>query len=264
MSIRVETVGDATFLLGAVSGDPSDAARALDVGAACLKALQAEIAPDLDLIFGGSLDVLPRSAPARVAMEAARTAAHAGHADHSAEAARYALAGAFADHILGAMKAAVDLEAAYVVGGECGAFSIGFETVLDVPAEFRGALWLEVVRGLRPGIVKGGIAVAGRRVPESADGDADAVAIYARSATEAALSAVLVADAVNMSPAARNKPIPPAEDIWDALSQGVRTLLPLREANMVRAGILSLRGRGRLIGPIAGDRLLRFGVSDWH
>ena len=51
MSIRVETVGDATFLLGAVSGDPSDAARALDVGAACLKALQAEIAPDLDLIF---------------------------------------------------------------------------------------------------------------------------------------------------------------------------------------------------------------------
>lgn len=264
MRIHVENVGGTGFLLGASAVAPTDMQHALDAGVSCLKTLYADTEPDLDLISSGSLDVLPRSLAARVAMEAARTAAHAGHADHSAEAARYALAGAFADQAIDAMKAAVNLDAAYVVSGECGAFFLEMDSVLNVPAGYRGSLWLEVIRAIRPGIVKGGIAVAGSRVPHSADGDADAVAIYARSAAEAALSSVFVADAVEMPATARSQTIPPPEAIWEALSKGVRCLLPLREASMVRAGILSLRGRGRLIGPIAGDRLLRFGVSDWR
>jgi hypothetical protein len=264
VSIRVETIGDATFLLGAMSESAEDVDAALEAGSTCLKNLQRDVAPDLELIFGGSLDVLPRSAAARVAMEAARTAAHAGHANHSSEAARYALGGAFVDQALEAMKEIASLDAGYVVSGECGAFSLGADAILNVPTEFRGGLWLEVVRGVRPGVIKGGIAVAGTRVPESADGDADAVAVYARSAAEAALSAVLIADAVVMPEQAKSKSIPSAEDIWDALTLGVKTMLPLREASMVRAGILALRGRGRLIGSIEGDRLLRFGVSDWR
>lgn len=264
MRIHVENVGGTSFLLGASAATPTDMQLALDAGISCSKTLHADTEPDLELISSGSLDVLPRSPAARVAMEAARTAAHAGHGDHSVEAAKYALSGVFADQAIDAMKAAVSLDAAYVVSGECGAFFLEMDSVLNVPAEYRGDLWLEVIRAIRPGIVKGGIAVAGARVPDSADGDADAVAIYARSAAEAALSSVFVADAVEMPTTARGQSIPPTEAIWDALSKGVRALLPLREASMVRAGILSMRGRGRLIGPIAGDRLLRFGVSDWR
>lgn len=262
--IHVENVGGTSFLLGASAARPTDMQLALDAGISCLKSLYADAEPDLELMSSGSLDVLPRSPAARIAMEAARTAAHAGHGDHSAEAARYALSGALADQAIDAMKAAGVVDSAYVVSGECGAFFLEMDSILNVPAEHRGALWLEVIRAIRPGIVKGGIAVAGTRVPDSADGDADAVAIYARSAAEAALSSVFVADAVEMPTTARGQSIPSTEAIWDALSKGVRALLPLREASMVRAGILSMRGRGRLIGPIAGDRLLRFGVSDWR
>jgi ApbE superfamily uncharacterized protein (UPF0280 family) len=265
---RAIEIDGAVFHLSACSGDPALSDRALDIGLACLREAAEDVAGDLGLISQGSLDILPRSEVARTVMEAARTAVHAGHPDHSISAARYALAGALADSVLTKMESVGPLTSAYVVSGECGAFSIKLDAVLDVPSELRGALWLEVIHGLRPGIVKGGVAVAGARVPakfaSGADGDADAVAIYARSGAEAALSAILVADSVGLSETAKRQAIPATEDIWDALSKGVRVLSPLREANLVRTGVLALRGRGRSIGTIAEDRLLRFGVSEWR
>lgn len=264
MVTRLVSIEAGDFLLGAATASGEALEHVLDAGQTALDAAAADIGGDMDLVTGGSLDVLPRSGAARLAMEAARSAAHAGDIAHSADAARHAIVGALADQALEAMKAEGHAGAAFAVSGECGAFSIGMEDVLDVPANARGSLWLEVVRGLRPAVIKGGIAVTGARIPQARVGDGDAVAIYAPSAADAALSAVLVGEAIRMRPEALKQPIPPAEEIWDALSRGVRVLLPLREANMVRAGVLALRGRGRLIGPIAGDRILRFGVSDWR
>lgn len=262
-TISVEIFG-ATYYLGASAEEGSEADRAVEAGVAVLRQAAADADGDMHLISQGHLDVLPRSEAARTALEAARTAAHAGHPEHSVAAAQYAVVGALADQTARHMAEKTGLTSAYVVSGECGSFNIGFDAVLDVPSEQRGALWLEMIRGLRPGAVKGGIAVAGRRVPGSADGDADLVAVYARSSVEAALSAILIADSVELSDRAKMQVIPATEDIWDALSKGVRVLSPLRQANLVRTGVLALRGRGRCVGQIAENRLLRFGVSDWR
>ncbi len=237
---------------------------AVTAGVSALQQAAADAEGDIDLISQGNLDVLPRSEAARTALEAARTAANAGYPDHSVAAANYALAGAMADVAVRHMGEKAQLTSAYAIAGECGAFSVLQDAVLDVPSRLRGTLWLEMIRGLRPGVIKGGIAVAGGRVPNSADGDADIVAVYARSGAEAALSAILIADSVELSGDARRSTIPATEDIWDALSKGVRVLSPLREANLLRTGVLALRGRGRCVGHIAQDRLLRFGVSDWR
>ncbi len=259
----VEILG-ATYHLGAGAEGSSMSEDAVAAGVAFLKKAAQDAADDMSLVSQGHLDVLPRSEAARTALEAARTAVHAGHPDHSTAAAQYAVAGALADQTVQHMREHASLASAYVVKGECGSFSVDTAAVLDVPSELRGALWLEVIRGLRPGIVMGGIAVAGRRVPNSADGDADIVAVYARSGAEAALSAILIADSVELSDGAKKQSIPATEDMWDALSKGVRVLSPLRQANLVRTGVLALRGRGRCVGTIEQDRLLRFGVSDWR
>ncbi|WOF74529.1 hypothetical protein QMT40_002183 [Parvibaculaceae bacterium PLY_AMNH_Bact1] len=271
MSTTSVEIQGATYHLGASAEDASVSDSAVAAGVAFLKQAVREAHDDMGLVSQGHLDVLPRSEAARTALEAARTAleaartaVHAGHPDHSIAAAKYAVVGALADQVVQHMREAAHVTSVYVVSGECGTFSIDFDAVLDVPSDLRGALWLEMIRGLRPGVVKGGIAVAGRRVPNSADGDADIVAVYARSGAEAALSAILVADSAGLSDRAKNQAIPATEDIWDALSKGVRVLSPLRQANLVRTGVLALRGRGRCVGQIAQDRLLRFGVSDWR
>ncbi|MCE7999864.1 MAG: hypothetical protein HEP70_13470 [Rhodobiaceae bacterium] len=264
MSTTSVEIFGAMYHLGASSEGGPEADSAVAAGAKFLRQAAADADGDMHLIGQGHLDVLPRSEAARTALEAARTAVHAGHPEHSVAAARYAVVGALADQTVRHMGEGASLTSAYVVSGECGAFNIGFDAVLDVPSEQRGALWLEMIRGLRPGAVKGGIAVAGRRVPDSADGDADIVAVYARSSVEAALSAILIADSVDLPDRAKKQVIPATEDIWDALSKGVRVLSPLRQANLVRMGVLALRGRGRCVGHIAENRLLRFGVSDWR
>ncbi len=264
MSTTSVEIQGAIYHLGASAEDASVSDSAVAAGVAFLKQAVREAEDDMGLVSQGHLDVLPRSEAARTALEAARTAVHAGHPDHSIAAAKYAVVGALADQVVQHMREAAHVTSVYVVSGECGTFSIDFDAVLDVPSDLRGALWLEMIRGLRPGVVKGGIAVAGHRVPNSADGDADIVAVYARSGAEAALSAILIADSVDLSDWANNQAIPATEDIWDALSKGVRVLSPLRQANLVRTGVLALRGRGRCVGQIAQDRLLRFGVSDWR
>jgi len=241
LSVRLETIDGVLFILGASASGAVDVSDTLDAGVARLRAAAQDAMSDMPLVSGGELDVLP-----------------------SSEAARYALTGALADQALSAMQTSAPLTMAYVVSGECGAFFIEGGAALDVPEGFRTTLWYEVVRALQPGAVRGGVAVAGRHVPESGDGDGDAVAIYARSAAEAALSAVLVGDAVKLSEVANRSSTPSPEEVWEALSQGVRTLLLLRDANIVRGGVLAFRGRGRVVGPGSGDGLLRFGVSDWR
>ncbi len=264
VTIRVHENGLGSFLLSLNGGDGAQVQSALDGGCARLNQLEEECAPDFDLIGTGSLDVLPRSAVMRRVMEVLRSAAAQAGIAYAASRVPAVLRGAIVDDVLATMLNDHPFDSAFVVSGECGAFQIEMEGVLDVPAEARTGLWLEMVHGLRPGIVRGGIVSAGARFDEHPSGDADIVTLYGACATETALAATLVAESVEMNSAARQVSIPPVEEIWDALSKGARTLSRLRDQRLVRSGVLTLRGRGRLIGMISADRLLRFGVSDWR
>ena len=106
--------------------------------------------------------------------------------------------------------------------------------------------------------------------PVALKGEAGGVAIFeagsgavagvrARSAAAARLCAQAIAQAV--LPVAGE---PTGEAVFDALSRGARVASALKTGGHLRAAVLSLRGRGRVIGPMDGDRLLRFGVSDWR
>jgi len=101
--------------------------------------------------------------------------------------------------------------------------------------------------------------VGGVAVVTAMAGGLEAVGIVARSAALAQLCADAIAGAVAL-PAGELS----AEAVWDVLSGGARAAAALRSAGHLRAAVLTLRGRGRVIGALEGDRLLRFGVSTWR
>ncbi len=55
-----------------------------------------------------------------------------------------------------------------------------------------------------------------------------------------------------------------AEAIWDRLAHAARRAQALLRERRLIAAALTFRGRGRLIGPVSGDLLIRFGVSTWR
>ncbi|MEQ9518302.1 MAG: hypothetical protein RLN89_02555 [Parvibaculum sp.] len=267
MTVRIVEGRSGSFLLSLNGGDAEVVRDALDAGVVRLQSLEAECLPDFDLIETGSIDVLPRSAVMRRAMEVLRQGVVQTGIEYDASYVPPVLLGALADDVLATMLDGRHFDSAYVVSGESGAFQIDMEGVLDVPSKTRGALWLEMIHGLRPGMVRGGIAFAGPRFGNFGNAltsGADIVSLHGATAAETALSALLVAGAAQLDASARTASVPPVEAVWDALSAGVRLLSVLRNHRFVRSGVLTLRGRGRSVGPIRVDRLVRFGVSDWR
>ena len=55
-----------------------------------------------------------------------------------------------------------------------------------------------------------------------------------------------------------------ADDIWDRLALGMRRAAELRTQSQLIAAALAWRGRGRILGPLNPDLLIRFGVSNWR
>jgi hypothetical protein len=55
-----------------------------------------------------------------------------------------------------------------------------------------------------------------------------------------------------------------AADLGEALSRGMRGVQRLTRRMDVKAAVLTLRGRGRVFGPVNPDLLFRFGVSAWN
>lgn len=55
-----------------------------------------------------------------------------------------------------------------------------------------------------------------------------------------------------------------AEAAWDHLAVIARAAKTMLADRQIIAAALTFRGRGRLIGPLDGDVLLRFGVSAWR
>ncbi len=54
------------------------------------------------------------------------------------------------------------------------------------------------------------------------------------------------------------------DSVWDRLAPIARRAQALTREGRLLAAALTFRGRGRLIGPITGDLLIRFGVSSWR
>ncbi len=93
------------------------------------------------------------------------------------------------------------------------------------------------------------------------------------AATGAALDAVVVVTALGgeaprLAATLAAMPLPTLEDgpdaIWDRLAHAARRAQALRTEGRLAAAALAYRGRGRLIGGLRGDLLIRFGVSAWR
>ncbi|MBC7102287.1 MAG: hypothetical protein H5U13_03520 [Parvibaculum sp.] len=142
----------------------------------------------------------------------------------------------------------------------------------------------EFVSALGAGI-HGGAALGGNRSCVPTCGALDIVAVQSKSAAAAGLAAAIVTDAAadtiavprgatprdrlfamawrERSVTASVGPVEP-ESIWQVLSASVRQATALRDKRLLRAVALGFKGRGRMVGPVDGDRLLRFGVPEWR
>ncbi|MFT3808939.1 MAG: hypothetical protein QM698_03410 [Micropepsaceae bacterium] len=84
----------------------------------------------------------------------------------------------------------------------------------------------------------------------------------------AAILAPLNAPAVTEAAALARLPVPALDDgpdaAWDRLAHAARRAQALMREGRILAAALTFKGRGRLIGPLNGNLLLRFGVSAWR
>ncbi len=263
---------------------------AVEAGIDAARETVSTLIADGELIAGGSLDVLPRGAAGRRVPEACRAIMQAmggqGAGASSLPPPLVALPGAVCDEVLAAMLASGAAGGAMASLGGAAAFRNPSGLYSGVPALAEmPPILTEFVRTLGGG-VGGGVALAGLRSGFPGAGIADRVAVQANGAAMAALAAAMIADGVNvpgLKPGAARRPADPLvaqafkgrmiggepgvlapETIREALSSGVRLASSLRERRILRAAVLALKGRGRIIGSIDGNRLLRFGVSEWR
>ena len=259
-----------------------DAHAALDAGMDAVRELAGSLMADAELLARNSFDVLPRGVAARAVLDHARGLAQSLGAA-PLPPLLVALPGAICDAVLAAMRAVAKLTFASVSLGDAlachftGSLSPSVMPALpQIAGEFIAALGADAA---------GGLALAGttRAFPDT--GVADLVAVQSADAALAALVAASIADAMTWQGARADRRrivdplvsqafagralvvaaglIPP-EDIWEVLSKGVKRATLLRDKRQCHAAAFALKGRGRIVGPLGGDRLLRFGVSEWR
>lgn len=105
---------------------------------------------------------------------------------------------------------------------------------------------------------QGAIAMIGRDADILRLGGADTVLTLARGGAAAAVAAIDIAKAMGPYTADGIEPI------VNALSVGARTASDLRNRGAITAAVITLKGRGRTIGDVSAETLMRFGVSDWR
>ncbi|MGV8996822.1 MAG: hypothetical protein ACOH12_07750 [Parvibaculaceae bacterium] len=260
-----------------------DAHAAIEAGLATIREIADSLMGDADLLSRGSFDILPRGSAARQALEAARSFSLSfGALD--APPLLVALPGAVCDEVMRAMRHAGKLSFAAATSGDALAFHVA-GVVLPSDLVSLPLVMGEFVQALGARIGEGGVALsgAGRHFPTS--GVADLVAVQSDSAAQASLVAAALADAAQWSsakpsrrriadpfvarayenhPRTEHAGLMPPEDIWETLSKGVKRANQLRDKRQLQACAFGLKGRGRIVGPLGGDRLLRFGVSEWR
>ncbi|MCF8469905.1 MAG: hypothetical protein K9G30_03900 [Parvibaculum sp.] len=259
---------------------------ALDAGMDMARDLSATVMADAELLARRANDSLPRGRAGRLSLEAAHIFRSA-FPDGPLPPLLSAMPGAVCDAVHDAM-----METAQAAGGAgFVAASVGNVVAIhrapgavvpddtDIPARL-----LEFLAALGEG-AQGGAALGGARSAIPARGPLDLVIAQSGRAALAGIAAAFIADAgdapvaqcacvpkdplvalawqdipVTLSPAGLMEP----ELVWQALSESLRCATAIRGKRLLRAAALGLKGRGRTIGPVDGNRLLRFGVSEWR
>lgn len=269
-------------LIRLVAAGP-DAHAALDAGLDTVRVVAGDLMGDAELLTRNSFDVLPRGLAARRLLEEARGFAQA-LTNTDMPPLLVALPGAVCDTVLAAICASGGLSFAAVSLGDALAFaalSEGELSQLSVLPTIAG----EFISATSHPMREGGVALSGTTRSFPTSGIADLVTVAGGSATLSSFTAAAIGDAmtwpasgmdrrrivdplVAQAFAGRTRSLAPGllppEDIWDTLSKGVRCAVPLRDKRQFHAAAFALKGRGRIVGPLGGDRLLRFGVSEWR
>lgn len=261
------------------------AREALDAGMDMARDLSVSVLADAELLAKGK-SVLPRGKAGRLALEATHMFRDTLPSD-TVPPSLAAMPGAVCDVVLEAM-----LEAAKRAGGvEFAVVALGDAIAIhQMPGALisrdmaMSSVLSEFVVALGSG-VQGGAAIGGGRSGIPTRGSLDIVVTQAKSAALAGFAAAVVADAgetdlaVHAKCASRDRLIALAwqgrpvstsagllepELVWQVLSAATRRATAIREKRLMGAAALGLKGRGRTLGPVDGDRLLRFGVSEWR
>lgn len=265
------------------------APEALDAAIDMARALCRAVIEDAELLASGG-SVLPRGRAGRHAAEVAALFREVQGVELPPVVA--ALPGAVCDVVLEVMREAADraggTDFIAVSLGDAVAIHRNGHSALPVnsglppmPGEFLRALGPDV----QGGGVQGGAALGGVHSAMPTRGAIDSVATFSRNAAMAGFAAAMIADASadGFTPPAGVLPrdrlyaaawggrrvaaacgVVEPEIVWDALSASVRQAAALRDRRLLSAVALGFKGRGRILGAIDGDRLLRFGVSEWR
>jgi len=167
-----------------------------------------------------------------------------------------------------------------------GMSAIRVELGADIPTDrdWTGHGLTEPLLGLQSVGVARGIGLAGAVSPMAWPGVGDAVAAYTKTALDGAVAAFDWAlkiqgpyaktdygpaggdfgEALGEVPVVSKLDHLDPEETWDALAPGARAASEARQAGHVYAGALSLRGRGRVIGALDPNPLMRFRASQWR
>lgn len=228
---------------------------------AFLEGLVGDWQSDEELLSARGVDALPRGMLGRAVAEAARNVHQALRVtDPSslptiADSYRGAVVDLMMEHVPDDVPVLVKV-------GDVARFRLVGDTTLEQVGADDAALLFESVRGLEVPIHAGAVGVGGARCEDFTDGVADAIALVGGGAATTAYGLKVLH--TQMSAASQGFDGTDVDQIWFLLSRGVKTVSMLQAGGLVRAGALSLRGRGRLVGPLSGDHMLRFGVSDWR
>ena len=258
--------GPIDLIIGAEDAEGRTAQAGFDAAIARFQNVLETLAAELPLLRARLAPDSPRP-DGPVARRMARAAAP--FADSHFLTPMVCVAGAVADEILGAMRAAACLSRAYVNNGGDIAIHLGRDAQYSVAVASPTGHRLGTVRfGQDSGI--GGIATSGSGGRSLSRGIAESVTVLARTAAGADTAATLIANAVDLPshPAirrARASALQPDSDLGDrpvvthvpklspndsarALARGQRLAQDMAQSGRILGAALFLQGQTRLVG----------------
>ena len=239
---------------------------------------------DAELLARSETAVLPRTEAGRAVIAHLREISDAirPHSVHAMPLGLVGLPGAMADDMLASMVDMAGPEAGLVVGlSDAVAWRLDEAAALPEGAQIAPALGELIAEA---GLTRGGAVLMGPTRDLPFEGQLDTLGAVARASGLACLCASSIAQACApheeepgqvpddplFAAAYDDRLLPKPRhgietgEIYETLSDAMRRAIRLKDKKLVLAVAVALKGRGRTTGGIDGDRLLRFGVSEWR